>query len=302
MARVVTPERWLHMTERGSVAGIRFLVVMATILGRRLTSLMLPLIAAWYAIVDGKVRRASQDYLQRVHGRATLGQIIGHVRCFAQVTLDRLFLLRGRTSLFEISTHGEEHLAALARDRRGAILVLAHLGSFEIMRGLSDSKRFPVNVLGYFQNARLINAVLRGLNPGVDARLIQVRPNDPTFIFDVEDRIRAGEMVGTMGDRVGFDGKGLRVPFLGGDAAFPTGPYLLASLLRCPVYLAFGLYRAPNRYDLYCEPFAERVELPRGHREEALRVLVARYATRLESYCRLAPDNWFNFYDFWSAS
>jgi predicted LPLAT superfamily acyltransferase len=302
MAAVATPVRWHHMAERGSVIGIRLVVVMATLLGRRLTSLVLPLIATWYALLDFRVRRASLDYLRRVHGRANLGQVIRHLRCFAQVTLDRLFLLRGRTSLFEISTHGEEHLAKLAQEHRGAILVVAHLGSFEIMRGLSGAMRFPVNVLGYFQNAPLINAVLRGLDPEVDARFIQIRPDDPTFIFEVEERVRAGEMVGTMGDRVGFGGKGLRVPFLGREALFPTGPYLLAALLRCPIYLAFSLYRSPNRYDLYCEPFEERVELPRGHREEALRPLVARYASRLEAHCRLAPENWFNFYDFWSTS
>jgi predicted LPLAT superfamily acyltransferase len=51
---------------------------------------------------------------------------------------------------------------------------------------------------------------------------------------------------------------------------------------------------------LYCEPFEERIDLPRGAREEALRAYVTRYAGRLEHYCRLAPDNWFNFYDFWS--
>jgi predicted LPLAT superfamily acyltransferase len=297
-----TPGRWLLMAERGSALGIRTLVVLSTVLGRRVTSLLLPFIALWYALLDRPVRRASRAFLARVQGRATLGAVVRHIRCFAQVTLDRLFLLRGKYEPFEIHTHGEEHLTGLAERRQGAILIMAHLGSFEIMRALSVSKRLPVNILGNFHNARLINAVLAGLNPEVDARFISVRPNDPTFVFDVEDRIRAGEMVGTMGDRVGADGKAVRVPFLGGEAAFPTGPYLLAAVLRCPVYLAFSTYRAPNRYDLYCEPFAERLELPRADRQAALSAVVARYAARLEAYCRLAPDNWFNFYDFWSET
>ena len=290
------------MAERGSVLGIRLLVTLSTLLGRRLTSLLLPIIAAWYAMADGQVRRASQAYLRRIHGRATLGQVVGHVRCFAQVAFDRLFLLRGRLDLFDIRTHGEEHLTGLADRRQGAILIMAHLGSFEVMRAMSTSRRLPVNILGYFQNARLINAVLVGLDPTADARFISVRPDDPTFIFEVEDRVRAGEMVGTMGDRVGFDGKSAVVPFLGGDAAFPTGPYLLAALLRCPVYLAFSIYSEPNRYDLYCEPFSERIELPRNDRQAALQALAARYANRLEAFCRQAPDNWFNFYDFWSCT
>ena len=119
----------------------------------------------------------------------------------------------------------------------------------------------------------------------------------------MEDRIRRGEMVGTMGDRVGFDGKSVRTPFLGAEASFPTGPYLLAAALRCPVFVGFGLYRAPDGYDLYCEPFEEQIVLPRGPaREQALQGLVARYAARVEHYCRQYPDNWFNFYDFWSVA
>ncbi len=63
--------------------------------------------------------------------------------------------------------------------------------------------------------------------------------------------------------------------------------------------MTFGLYRDPNRYDLYCELLAEQIVLPRKHREEALRGYVQQYAARLEHFARLAPDNWFNFYDFW---
>jgi predicted LPLAT superfamily acyltransferase len=51
----------------------------------------------------------------------------------------------------------------------------------------------------------------------------------------------------------------------------------------------------------HCEPLAEQIELPRGQRDEALRGYVALYARRLEHYARQAPDNWFNFHDFWSA-
>jgi predicted LPLAT superfamily acyltransferase len=65
------------------------------------------------------------------------------------------------------------------------------------------------------------------------------------------------------------------------------------------VLLTFGLYQAPNRYDLFCEPFAERLELPRAGREEALEALAQRFAQRLEDYVRRAPYAWFNFYRFW---
>ncbi|HEX4353668.1 MAG TPA: hypothetical protein VHZ95_12150, partial [Polyangiales bacterium] len=68
------------------------------------------------------------------------------------------------------------------------------------------------------------------------------------------------------------------------------------------VYLVFGLYFEPNRYELFCEPFAERIELPRRERAAALQAVVQRYAQRLEDYARRAPDNWFNFHDIWKSS
>jgi predicted LPLAT superfamily acyltransferase len=292
---------WQDVAEKGSVVGVRLLLALSTAFGRRAARAVLPLVALWYVAFHPGVRRASRDYLPRVGVRPTLGAVYRHVLTFARVTLDRLFFAKGDARPFEIATHGEEHLARLRAERRGALLVLAHLGSFEVMRTLSAERSFALNIVGYFRNARMINATLRALNPAVDARLIEIAPRDVGFVFEIERRLAAGELVGTMADRVGFDGKSAAVPFLGGTARLPTGPWLLAAALGCPVYVAFGLYSEPNRYDLYCEPLAERVALPRGGREEAAAELAARYAARLEHYCRLAPLNWFNFYDFWSV-
>lgn len=295
--------RWHEVAEKGSFLGIRIIVVVARLLGRGAAGLLLRALAVWYAVFHPAVRRASREYLSRLGRPARLGDVVHHVATFAQVSADRLFLLQGQLDRFVFQRRGEKILYELRDQGRGALLIMAHMGSFEVLRALSREKRLPVNVVGYFGNARRINAILRKIDPQVDARLIEIRPGDPSFVFEVEEKVRHGEMVGTMGDRVGFDGKSVRVPFLGQEAAFPTGPYLLAAALRCPVFLGYGLYRAPNRYELYCEPFAERVILPRGPaREAALRELAARYAQRLEHYCREYPDNWFNFYDFWSAA
>ena len=82
-----------------------------------------------------------------------------------------------------------------------------------------------------------------------------------------------------------------------GDYWFPRGLATLAVDRDRDV----GLYHEPNRYDLYCEPFAERIELARGARDAGAREWAQRYAQRLEHYCRLAPDNWFNLYPVWKV-
>jgi predicted LPLAT superfamily acyltransferase len=86
--------------------------------------------------------------------------------------------------------------------------------------------------------------------------------------------------------------------FLGALAPFPVGPYVLASLLKCPVYLIFT-FRCGHTSEIHLELFRESIHLPGAARERALAELAADYAARLESYCRRAPLQWFNFYEFW---
>jgi predicted LPLAT superfamily acyltransferase len=225
-----------------------------------------------------------------------------HVLRFARVTLDRVFLLLGdNKQTFVVNSTGHQHLEALTSARRGAVLLGAHLGSFEAMRAGAAHDRLPLNIVGHFENARMINALLDRLDPEKSARVLHVGKDPVGFAMNVSDRLANGELVAILADRVGLNDKQVEVDFLGAKATFPTGPFLLASLLKCPVYLVFGLYFEPNRYELFCEPFAERIELPRAQRAQALAATVQRYATRLEHYVRLAPDNWFNFYDFWNA-
>ena len=56
---------------------------------------------------------------------------------------------------------------------------------------------------------------------------------------------------------------------MGQPAPFPQGPFILASILRCPVVLIFAL-RQQGKLVLHCEPFADPLLLPRGERQQAL--------------------------------
>lgn len=297
-------QAWMSTAEAGAVWGIRFVVFLCTAFGRKAARLFLAILAFYYALFAPAARRASRQYFERLHpGQAvTFAQVHRHILTFAKVTLDRLFFATNRVAELEVTFNGEEHLRSLREQKKGALLVLAHVGSFEAGRSCSEDRAFRINILGYFRNARMLNSTLERLNPNVNARLIDLTPESIDFVFTVQERIEAGELVATMGDRIGAEGKSAKAFFLGAPARFPTGPYQLAAALGCPVYLAFGLYSEPSRYDLYCEPFAEKIVLPRQGREQALGAYVQRYAARLEDYCRKAEYNWFNFYDFWESA
>ncbi len=293
---------WLRQRERGAVWAITLATWIATGLGRPAAMLLARAIAVYYVVFDRRARRASRDWLARVHGRpASLSEVHHHISIFAQATTDRLFFARSAFDAFEIVHTGSHHLTALAREKRGAILLGAHLGSFEAMRTASQHDRFPVTIVGHFENARRINAVLERLDPELASRVVHAGRDPVALALTLRDRLAAGGMVALLADRVGLNDKSISVEFFGAKARFAAGPFLLAAILKCPIYLVFGIYREPNRYELFCEPFCEQLVLPRVAREEVLTREVARYARRLEDYCRMAPDNWFNFFDFWET-
>ena len=292
---------WLDVAERGSARGMWLMVAVGRVLGRRVARLLVRPIVLYFVAFAPAARRASRDYLARLGLPHGLGAVLAHCRRFANCTLDRLFWALGETARFEVTSTGVEHLDGLVAARRGALLVGAHLGSFEAMRGMASRQSIPLNIVGYFKNARLINGVLARLNPGTMTRVLDVEPG-VDFVLRLKERIEAGELVALLADRVGVGERVVEAELFGGRVRLPAGPYWLAATLGCPVYLTFGLYHEPNRYALYCEPFAERIELPRGAREEGARRYAQQFAERLEHYCRLAPDNWFNFYDFWRSA
>ena len=111
----------------------------------------------------------------------------------------------------------------------------------------------------------------------------------------------AGGIVGMLGDRPLKHEKVVPCKFFGHTAKFPSGPMLLASILKVPVVLFFCLYRGGGRYDIHFELFAETVIIPRENRAQGLQEWTERYVHRLEAYCQMAPNNWFNFYEFWET-
>ena len=292
------------MPEVGAELGIYFLVYTCTIFGRAGARLFLPVVALYYLVFNGTARDASRLWLEKIHGqgRVTLRMMHFHLLRFAQVSLDRLFFVRHQIWRFDITIHGEESLNLVRASGRGAIFLGAHMGSFEAMRVLADANGAMVNILVYFRNAPMINSVLQKFDPDMKMRLIDINPGDVGFILKLKECIARGEHVALLADRIGLGGGSTKVDFMGEPAHFPNGVYVLAAMLRCPVYLLLALHSGNKRYDLYCEKFADQIELPRGARREGVAGYVQNFAHRLEHYGRMAPDNWFNFYDFWEPN
>jgi len=312
---------WRKIPEAGTVLGLRLLVLLARLFGRRVAGWILYIVALYYAIVRPTARRASRDYLRRVGQPATFGNVVRHVHTFARVSLDRLFFLTGRWGAFRFEQRNHDMLVQIAETGRGVVLLGAHLGSFEVMRCRAKDSGLPINIVADFSNAVRVNGVLRSLAPAIDTRLIALGDDPVAAMLAIRAAIDRGELVAILGDRHPEPGIGPPGPpgqpgpsvkpdstrvvvsrFLGADAAFPAGPWLLAHALHCPVYFVAGIYTPPDHYALHFECLADEVKLDRRDRAGSLAQYSQRYASMLETYVRAAPLNWFNFFDFWSPA
>jgi predicted LPLAT superfamily acyltransferase len=290
---------WMRQQERSNLAILKLMVWISLTLGRRVGRVVLYGIAAYFVLFAPKARRASRHYLQRALGRwAEWSDGFRHVLYFASTIHDRIYLLNDRFDLFDIEVIGAEALHATLARQPGALLIGAHLGSFEALRAVGRSRDgLKVAMLMYEENARKINTTLEAINPAATADIIPLGSVDS--MLQARDKIEQGYMVGMLADRsLGGDAT-VDCEFLGKMAPFPVGPFRMAAMLRRPVFFMTGLYLGGNRYQIHFEPLADFSATPRAERDAAIHAAMHRYADRLSHYCRLAPYNWFNFFDFW---
>jgi len=292
-------EPWLEQPERGTTLALRLMVALALLLGRRVARLVLVAPTLHFLIFADQARVASRNYLQRVLVQpVSFRELFRHYYTFATVALDRFFLLKQRYQLFETRLHGEDLLEEILNAGQGCLLLGAHMGSFEILRALGTTNRIEVAVVMYEENARMVNTLARAINPELAKCIIPLGRFDS--MLKVQERLQGNQWVGILGDRTLDAADAMQeVTFLGETAALPTAPFRIALMLKRPVVLMLGLYRGGNRYELYFEKLFDPVGVERTERASAVEKAVRLYATRLEHYCREAPYNWFNFYDFW---
>jgi predicted LPLAT superfamily acyltransferase len=281
---------WLVQKERGSAFLMATIARIALRLGRPAAAVLLYPICAYFIVCSRSARRASAAYLGRVLGRrASFRDVFAHYLCFASTILDRVFLYAGQVARFRCDWHGMDVLREHVDAGRGCLLVGAHFGSFDMLRALALADgRVRVRVLMHADRAAKMNGILHALNPQFPRQVITL--GRPGTMLDVRAAIAAGDIVALLADRSLHGDRQLACDFLGAPAPFPRGPFELAAMLRVPVVLFCAAYRGAGRY-------AVRFDALEGSSVDAR---CRAFAAWLEARCREAPQNWFNFYDFWS--
>nr|WP_223159303.1 glycosyltransferase family 2 protein [Vibrio sp. Y2-5] len=311
-----TEAHWSKRQERGTVLGIKVLMAVYKLLGRKVFRAILKLVMGYYHLTGRQAKTSSEQFLIQVKAFAEQEQLplaknltsYNHLLSFGETMLDKLAAWRGDFNINNLTIHGQEQLTSLVEQKRGLLLLGSHLGNIELCRALSRRHtHLKINALVFTEHAERFNAVMKAVNPKSELNLIQVSKLGPDTAIMLQQMIERGEWVVIVGDRTStsVESRVVWADFLGKPAPFPQGPFMLASVLEAPVYLIFGLRDDQSRhphFDVYFEHFSDSIKLPRATRQQSLQQVVQQYADRLQHYTMKAPLQWYNFFNFWELS
>ena len=307
MSRAAATRHWAEMGESTFVAGMWLLYQVHRCLGRWPFLACLYPVVLYYWATRKTARQASLQYLQRLQAcHGSLGRPPGwrenvrHFMVFAQVILDKTLAMTGRYRTDRVHFAGRQPLIERIQSGQGAVVATAHMGCIELCQCIAQQRQgLKLNILVHTQHAQRYNRLMARLAPDSGVQLLQVSEFDAGMAMVLANKVAQGEFIAIAGDRVPVqESKTVSTSFLGHSAQFPVGPYVIAALLKCPLYF-MGCVHDGDGYAVEFVPLAQQVQLPRTQRQQALERHASAFALQLERMLQRAPYDWFNFFPFW---
>jgi predicted LPLAT superfamily acyltransferase len=298
---------WSQLKEGGSVLGMHALLLVHRVGGPLLFRVFLFPVICFYVLFRRQSYRASRQYLERMHavsGRVRsprFWHVFAHFWSFGISLLDKLSVWSGKITLEQVTVHNSQFIEQLIAERKGGVILISHLGNFEVCQALSQRMPdFRLTVLHHTKHASKFNSVLNRHKGTSSITVHQVTELDMGIAMQLGEKVGAGEFLALSADRVAIDNpaSSMKTQFLGKDAPFPTGPFVLGLALQQPVIMVFCIKEA-GRYNIYFETLWVGGGVKRAERHALIAQLVGKYAGRLEYYCQKVPLQWYNFYSFW---
>lgn len=194
---------------------------------------------------------------------------------------------------------GDERLVAAHREGKGAILLTAHVGNFELggmfLKKLTLGEVFAVYAP---DPSAVIEAHREDARRRAGVTGIPVT-NSPLAFVPILRALEKGHVIAMQGDR-DVSGTGQLVTFFGEETPFPDGPFRIAALSGAPVLPGFVFQHDDGVH--YRSLIEEPIRIPplRGAaREEAIRRALEQFVRRLEQVIRAHPTQWYHFRRYW---
>jgi KDO2-lipid IV(A) lauroyltransferase len=183
---------------------------------------------------------------------------------------------------------GREAMKRVQAEGKGAIVITAHLGNFEILPAWCHHTGFPSTVMYRPQNNWRVERLLMGARTDY---LPSVVRRSTVGLMTLGYVLREGGNVGLLVDMNTIENP-VFVDFLGFQAASPPGAAALALATGSPVILAVSVREPDGRHRLIFHPPFETIRT--GDKKRDVLANTQQYMKAIESYVLAYPEqyNW----------
>jgi predicted LPLAT superfamily acyltransferase len=282
---------------RGTTLGYRIFVWLLKYGGLGATYALLPFVTLYYRLfVPSATRPLMYLYTERLkYDRKKASRLVRkNLVVFGQTIIDKIAVLSGAGGKLSFTHEGVEHIEQLVKDGKGGILLSAHLGNWEVAGHLLKRVNTVINIVMYDGEAEQMKQYMQQFESNRSFNIIFIK-DDLSHIYEISAALARNELICLHGDRYRPGNRTMQHNFLGKDALFPAGPFILAAKLKAPVCFVFAFKETNFHYHFYAYP--PRVYEGRG--TQGMEKMLDEYVDKLEDKLKQYPWQWFNYYDFW---
>ena len=270
--------------------------------GRKPAYFALYLVVLYYMLLRPAIRRRTEFYLRRrFQDRKPLARFVDSYRM--SLELGKILIDRGTVGILgpekmKVKFNGRKKLLKLLERQCGFILLMSHVGSWQVALSALSFINVPVNLLLEREHENIDRPYFEATGPATPYRVI-----DPGGYLggtlEMLEVLKKGEVLCVMGDRVSGSQKSfVKVDFLGEEAPFPYSAFKLASAAGVPVVVLLSYKNGPDSYALKISKIIH-VPCNLGRCGKHFLPYVTEYIQELESFVQFHPYQFFNFYDMW---
>lgn len=191
-----------------------------------------------------------------------------------------------------VTVEGKEYLDYALAQKRGAIILSAHIGNWELGGTIIAMLGYSLNAIALSHKDKRINRFFVSQREKKGVKVLSLGLDTKRY-FDI---LADNQIIAILGDR-DFSENGVRVDFLGKSINLPKGPAILSLRAGSPIIPGFMLR---DKNDNFRFIFEEPIEAQHtGNTQEDIIQISRKFSDVIERFVRLYPTQWFMFRRFW---
>lgn len=189
---------------------------------------------------------------------------------------------------FHFTLEGKEHLVRARDNARGAVLVTAHVGSWDTAGSVANLQGVDLAIVMAPERDASARAISDESRARIGMKVFHVG-DDPLAALPLARHVRGGGAIALQIDRVPPGMRAHPATLFGRPWAVPLGPFQLAQVTGAPILPVFTARLGYLHHLLHADPPIH------VSRQDDVHVAIARAMLAVETFIRRFPTQWFHF-------